>query len=83
SDFGAGLFKPSLAGGLLEFLLLSANQPSSCLMRACITAITAIMPCTCCCKGHTARHALRLALHPKSDDQMHSLFMNKPLALGG
>ena len=28
-----------------------------------------------------ARHALRLALHPKSDDQMLSLFMNKPLAI--
>ena len=55
SDFGAGLDSPSLDGGLLEFLLLSANRPSSSLMRSCITSIWAMRSCTCCCKGHSIR----------------------------
>jgi hypothetical protein len=41
SDLGAGLFKPSLEGGLLEFLLFSASRPSSWAMRAINTACCA------------------------------------------
>ncbi len=44
-----------LDGGLLEFLLLSANRTSSCLMSSCITTICTIRSCTCCCKGHSMR----------------------------
>ena len=72
-DFGIGLRKPPLVGGLLEFLLLKVSRASRPSIRSCIAATCAVRSLTRCTKGHSSRirSSLRVAELREVGQAMH------------